>query len=160
MFQTFSARKSRSIAMEIRVAQLDVVPRRLVGLDRVIIRTEVRRDADLIAELGLQIGELFSRQIVVAVEFASLEALHRRRAVFGRDEVDDVDLHIGGVMELRVLDHLDVVVGYPLGQREGAVRHQLARLDPVGAQLVDGGLVDRIGRLVGQHFKEVRRRGL
>ena len=81
------------------MAELHVVPRRLVGLEDIIIGAEIGSDPHLIAELGLEIGQLLGRHIVVHIKFASLEAFHRGGAVFGRNVIHDVDLHIGGVVE-------------------------------------------------------------
>ena len=114
------------------VAQLGIVPRRLGRLDGVVVGAEIGSDAQLVAELRLQVGELLGRDVVVAVELAGLEALDSGRAVLGREVVDDVDLHIVGVIEFRVLDQLDVVVGHEFGERVGAVRDEVAGLDPVG----------------------------
>ena len=137
------------------VTKLHVVPRRLVGLEGVVIGAEIGPDPHLVAELGLDVGQLLGGQVVVRVELARLEALHRGGAILGGNEVDDVDLHVGRIVELVVLHRLDVIVRHELGQHIGAVGDQVAGLDEVGAQLVDARLVHRIGGLVGEHLEEI-----
>ena len=112
----------------------------------------------LVAEPGAEVRELLGRQVVVGIEFARLEALDRGRAVLGGIEVHRIELHAVRIMELRVPDDLDVVVRHPFGEREGAVRDEIAGLRPCRAEFFHGGAMHRIGRLMRQHLEEVRRR--
>ena len=112
----------------------------------------------LVAELLPEVGELLDRQFVVGIEFSGLEALDRGRAVLGRIEDHGVELHVGGIVKLRVLDDLDVIVRHPLGEDERSVGDEIAGLGPVGAKAFDGGPMHRIGRLMRQHLEEIGRR--
>ena len=104
----------------------------------------------LVAELLPEIEDLLERQFVVKIEFSGLKALDRCRAILGRVEDDRVELHVGSVVKPGVLDDLDVIVRYPLGKDERSVGDEIARFGPVGAKAFDGGLVQRIGRLMRQ----------
>jgi hypothetical protein len=115
----------------------DIVPRRLVGLDRVIVGAEIRSGLDLVAELGLEVGQLLGRDVVVESSSpASKRFMAVERSSVG-NVVDDVELDVRRVMELRVLDQSDVIVRDEFLQREGAVRDQIARLDEVVAEFLD-----------------------
>ena len=110
------------------------------------------------AELLPELGELLDRQFVVGIEFSGLEALDCRRTVLGRIEDHGIELHVGGVMKLGILDDLDVIVRHPLGEDERSVGDEIAGFGPVGAKPFDGSPMHWIGRLMRQHFEEIWRR--
>ena len=108
---------------------------------------EPRAELDLILEALLQRLHLVGRKIVGGVELAGLVAAHHRGEIGGREVVHGVDLDVLGVVVVLVLDKLDVRVRHELGELVGAVRHHVAGLDEVLAELLDRGL-DGPGRLV------------
>ena len=116
---------------------------------------EIRAELDLILEALLERLHLVGRKIVGGVELAGLVAAHHGGEVRGREVVDRVDLDVLGVVVVLVLDELDVRVRHELGELVGAVRHHVAGLDEVLAELLDRGLMHGQAGLVGQQFEEV-----
>ncbi len=53
-----------------------------------------------------------------------------------------------------------MIVGNELGQRVGTIRHEITRLNEVGAKLLDVLPVHRVACLMGKHFEEIGRRAV
>ena len=153
--QICSAMNSRSISHGEGLAHAHVVEGGLGGVHDEVPGAEIRAEAGPDPEALLERLHLVGRHVVGGVELAGLVAAHHGGEVRGREVVDRVDLDVLGVVVVLVLGELDVGVRHELDELVGAVRHHVARLHEVLAELLDRGLVDRQAGLVGQQLDEV-----
>ena len=142
------------------LSQFRIIPRRLVGFERIVIGAKIRPDLHLIPKLDLHIGQLFGREIVVHVQLTRFKPLDRGGAVFCRIKIHRVDLYIRRIIERGAFGQGDMIIRRKRGQGVRTVRHHIARLGEICAKLFHIGAADRISRLMRQHFQKIRRHGI
>ena len=102
---------------------------------------------------------LVARQVGQDVVLAGAVAREGGREVVLHVVVDLVDLDVGGVVVVGVLDRLDVVAGHPLDDLVGTVADDVLEAWSSRRRLgLDDVLGQRIGGVVGQRLEEERGR--